>query len=90
MSSMTNSNLEWVAGAVVVSALILGIIAVASLGVWDLLRQYKGISLSVTASTWLARFFVRHPLAAFCSGLTIGILAGHFMWGQIVKVCING
>lgn len=75
-------NLDWVAGAVVVLALFLSCLGLLALGVWDVVRQSRGENLSVTASSWLASFFSRWPIAAFLGGLVIGILAAHFAWFQ--------
>lgn len=82
-------NLDWVAGAVVVSMLVLALGSVLGLAVWDLFRQYRGLAVSVTASTWIARFCVYHPIAVFCAGLAVGILAAHFGWGQVVRANIQ-
>lgn len=81
-------NLDWIAGAVVVTGLCLAILGLLGYGLWDLLRQYRGITVSITASSWLAKFFVYHPFAAFLCGLVVGILAGHFMWAQ--RITVNG
>ena len=81
-------QLEWVAGVVCVSGLVLAILALLGYALWDLYRQLMdgGQAVSVTASQWWARFFMRHPIAAFAAGLGLGILAGHFMWAQVVRV----
>ncbi len=77
-------NSDWIAGAVVVSGLILSLLGLISYGVWDLLRQYRGITVSITASSWIAKFLIYHPIAAFLAGLVVGILASHFGWPQSV------
>lgn len=83
---MSDPSLEWVAGITVVTGLVCALAALLSFALWDLFRQAHGVSLSVTASTWVARFCVRHPFAVFCAGFSVGALAAHFAWGQVVKV----
>lgn len=79
---------EWVAGVVCVTGLVLSILGLLGYGLWDLLRQVKGElpPPSVTASVWWLQFFVRHPIAAFSAGISVGIMAGHLMWPQILRV----
>ncbi len=79
-------DLSWVAGVVVVTGLVLALSALLGYAVWDLFRQYRGDPMSVTASTWIARFCVRHPFAVFCAGYAVGALAAHFGWGQVVRM----
>ncbi len=81
-------NLDWVAGVVCVVGLSLSIIGLVGYGLWDVIRQMRGTlpPLSTTASVWWLRFFVRHPIAAFAAGLAVGIMAGHLMWPQILRV----
>lgn len=75
-------NLDWVAGAVVVLALFLACIGLLALAVWDVVRQSRGENLSITASSWVASFFQRWPIAAMLVGLVVGILMAHFGWFQ--------
>lgn len=79
-------NSEWIAGAVVVVGLALGCAGLLTLGVWDVVRLRRGENLSITASSWLGKFFARHPIAAFCAGLATGIMAAHTMWFIRVSV----
>ncbi len=81
-------NDEWIAGAVVVTGLILSLLGLIGYGLWDLLRQYRGITVSITASSWIARFLIYHPIASFLAGLIVGILAAHFGWPQSVHANI--
>lgn len=73
-------NTDWIAGAVVVAGLILAIAGLLTYGIWDVARQRRGENLSITASSWLGKFFARHPIAAFLAGLAVGIMAAHLMW----------
>ncbi len=79
-------NDDWIAGAVVVVGLILALAGLLAYGVWDVVRQRRGENLSITASSWLGKFFARHPLAAFLGGLGVGIMASHLMWHTCVVV----
>ncbi len=80
------NRLEWIAGVVVVAGLVVALASLLGYATWDLFRQYRGEALSVTASTWVARFCVRHPFAVFSAGYAVGALAAHFGWGQVVRV----
>ena len=78
-------DLRWVAGLVCVVGLVSAVGGLLWYGLWDLFRQYKGEALSVTASVWWLEFFQRHPIAAFCAGVAVGVMAGHLMWPQRVR-----
>ncbi len=79
-------NTDWIAGAVVVAALACACLGLIILGVWDVVRLRRGENLSITASSWLGKFFARHPIAAFLAGLAVGIMAAHTMWFITVRV----
>jgi hypothetical protein len=82
----TNMDLHLAAGFVVVTGLILCLLALLLYGIWDLYMQAKGRMRGVTASNWIGRFVHTWPLAVFCAGLALGILAGHFLWTQTIRV----
>lgn len=75
-------RMEWIAGIVVVTGLVLSLGGLLGYATWDLLRQMRGQALSITASTWVAEFCARHPFAIFCAGYGVGALAAHFGWWQ--------
>lgn len=80
-------RLDYVTGAVVVFGMCLAILGLLTYGILDVARQYRGESPKPpTASRWLMDFFHRHPIAAFLAGLIAGILAGHWMWPQVLRV----
>lgn len=81
-------DLTWVTGAVVVAALIVAMLAVATYGILDVARLYRGEGLPKppTASNFVMRWWIARPLIPFLLGLTVGIFAAHFGWYQL-KPC---
>lgn len=80
-------NKEWIAGVVDVVGIALCASALLGYGIWDVVRLRRGQNLSITASSWLAKFFVRHPYVTFGTGLLTGLLTQHLLpW--VTRPCI--
>ncbi len=70
-----------IAGTIVVIGLALMLACPLVYGIYDLVKG-AGLVDAPTASWWMERFLMHHPIAGICGGFAAGILTGHFAWWQ--------
>lgn len=58
----------------------------ALLGIWDLVLIARGKLANNSASTVILEIASEHPFFVFVIGLALGVLVGHLLWAQILRV----
>lgn len=73
----------WISFGVFVAAFLL-------LGIWDLVLIAKGRLTGKSASGVVLELARTQPILLFAVAFMLGILAGHFLWPQVVRLVTRG